>query len=220
VSGTRKCDDMAVPDRRTLVVIGTLILGMTVTSGLLLLLEPGPVAATPAPLMSTDAPRGFTAEDVLFNVERVRPWKAIVIHDSGSATGSVAELHERAQAHDRAGHGYHFVIGNGSDGGRDGEWDRGPRWRDQLAGDYVDNTKPHGPWFNKNAIGVCLIGNADEAAFTQGQQRELVWLVRQLQSRFKIPAEHVFVAVGNPPDTGAVHFTQDRFRQELIPSFN
>ena len=50
---------------------------------------------------------------------------------------------------------------------------------------------------NAQTIGICLIGNAEAKPFDGEQLRELIWLVKQLQARYHIPAEQLDVKVGN-----------------------
>lgn len=181
-----------VPDQRTIIVLAALITGMTVTSGLLLLLEPGPVAPlTNLTLQSID--RGPSQpEDKLFDTAQPLPWDAIIIHDSGTMQGSSKTLHEMHERLGRGGLGYHFVIGNGQ-GADDGDIEVGYRWKRQFAGGYLDEQVAQ-QW--RNAIGVCLVGDADRQAMTETQLRELVWLVQQLQQRFHIDSDRVYVEVG------------------------
>lgn len=203
---------MPVPQRRTISVLGALILGMTLTSALLLALEPGPVAPlSGVTLQSID--NTVAPGDKLFQTETPRPWKAIVIHDSGSLSGSSQTLnavHERAG---RGGLGYHFVINNGN-GESDGLIEVGFRWQRQFPGAYLEGTGAD-EW-NQNAIGICLIGDADRRAFTEPQLRELVWLVQQVQAKHGIPADQVYVEVGSKGEGANRLFPFAWFRGQLL----
>ena len=124
-------------------------------------------------------------------------WSSIVIHHSGSHTGS-AESISRQQSRDWGfpSMGYHFVIGNGN-GEHDGAIIAGQRWYYQQSGAHVAEraagAQPTAAWFNDNAIGICLIGNGESRAFTVEQLKSLTALVRELQQQCDIPASRVFM---------------------------
>lgn len=186
-------------------------MGMTLTSGLLLLLEPGPVAPiSGVTLQSVD--RATEPTERLFATTQPKQWLSIVIHDSGSLKGSSESLNALHEKAGLGGLGYHFVLNNGSDRA-DGLIEVGFRWQRQFNGNYVQG--PGSEWFNNNAIGICLVGDADRRDFTEAQFRELVWLVQQLQAKFDIPSEAVFVEVGSG-GTGAARFPYAKFRGQLL----
>ena len=194
-------------------VLGSLALGMTLTSALLLTLEPGRVAPmTGVALTSIDDQ--VEPQQTLFEVAQPRAWKAIYIHDSLTEGGSAAELSQLHREAGRAGLGCHMVINNGL-GESDGLIEIGFRWQRQLPGEYLEGDEA-AQWFNQHAIGICLIGDADRTTFTKAQMRELVWLVRQLQSRFDIPAERVYVRVGTDQQGVSRNFPHAAFEQQLI----
>lgn len=188
-------------------------MGMTLTSGLLLVLEPGPVAPTSGvTLQSID--RTMAPQERLFETAQPpHPWKAIVIHDSGSLSGSSRTINEAHEKAGRGGLGYHFVVNNGN-GQDDGLIELGFRWQRQFAGSYVEGQ--NADWFNQHAIGICLIGDADRRRFTESQLRELIWLVQQLQAKFNIPADAVFVEVGSNGDQTKKLFPEAWFRSQLL----
>jgi len=95
----------------------------------------------------------------------------------------------------------------------DGRTEVGYRWKYQEPGDYL--VGPNAGWYHQQAIGVCVVGDADNGEFTPSQQRELIWLVRQLQQAFSIPPEYVFVDVG-AGDAPAPGFSEGHFRQSLL----
>lgn len=205
---------MVVLDRRTIIVLAALVCGMTVASTLLWLLEPQPrVPGTEVVLTSLspleDQNRLFNSL-ASFDAQR---WSAIVVDPSGTLEGSadtIGRMHERLGL---GGLAYHFVINNGS-GQPDGEIQFGKRWFQQADGAY--STGASGDWYNRHAIGVCLIGDPRRKAPSETQIRELVWLVQQLQVQFKIPASRVFVqgSIDNPRDPGL--FPVADFRQQLV----
>ncbi|MFO0827737.1 MAG: peptidoglycan recognition family protein [Phycisphaerales bacterium] len=123
-------------------------------------------------------------------------WKAIVIHHSGTPSGSPESLERTHQSWGYASLGYHFVIGNGIDFG-DGAVARGPRWLRQEPGAHVRDrergAEPDARWFNEHAIGICLIGNGERRSFSEAQLRSLIDLVTELQREFGIPDNQVFL---------------------------
>lgn len=201
-----------VPDQRTMIVLGSLVAGMTLISSLLLVLEPGPVAPlSEMTLQSID--RGAEPEDRLFDTAEQRGWQAIVIHDSGTLHGSSRTLNEQHEAMGRGGLGYHFVVTN-DQGPRGSEIEVGFRWKRQYVGAYV--VGEGADWFNRKAIGICLIGDADRQPMADTQMRELVWLVQQLQRQYNIPREAVFVQVGKGEPEQARFFPHLWFRDQLL----
>jgi hypothetical protein len=200
-----------VPDRRTLIVLASLVFGMTSVSALLLALEPGPMAPLSGVSLRSIDDGGSAAADQLFETPESLAWRAIVVHDSGSAIGSSQSINRVHDGLGRGGLGYHFVINNGSDE-VDGLIEVGFRWQKQMIGAYLDG--PGADWYHRHAIGVCLIGDADRTGPTEAQKRELVWLVRQLQRRYHVPADRVLIQVGQ--DGSSALFPETWLRTQLI----
>ncbi len=155
-----------------------------------------PAAAGP-PAQQSAAPSGVPSAAALraaCAVEppaKVREWKAIVLHHSATTGGSVEAIdaaHRRQK--DAAGEpwlgiGYHFVVGNGRSMG-DGEIQSTFRWRQQLAGAHAGRRDE-----NEHGIGICLIGNFDDAPPTDNQLAALSLLLSELSQRYSIPRERV-----------------------------
>lgn len=201
-------------DRRTILVLMALVVGMTVTSSLLLVLEPGPVAPlTTTTLMSIEQSPAQQPEQQLFDTPDPLGWRAIVIHDSRTTSGSAETINAVHEQLGRGGLGYHFVINNGT-GEDDGMIEVGFRWKRQFVGAYLAGEGAE--LWNRQAVGICMIGDGSGDGFTPAQLRELVWLVRKLQDRFGIASQNVFVDVGKPnsqpQDQAFPHFW---FRQQL-----
>lgn len=185
---------------------------MTAASSVLLVIEPGPSAPfAGVTLQSINRGPAASATDRLFDTAApAQPWKSIVIHDSGSLTGDARQLDRLHEQVGRGGLGYHFVINNARG---EGDIEAGFRWQHQFAGAYVEGE--NAAWFNRNAVGICLIGDAEQQRFTRTQLRELVWLVQELQREHQIPREAVFVDVGSFDNPGSAHFPEAWFRQQL-----
>lgn len=207
---------MLVPERRTLLVLATLIAAMTLASGVLLVLEPQPLApGSQIVLSSIDGT--IDPERVLFNTPALadrHAWSAIVIQQSGGAEGSAAKLSQLHEKLGLGGLGYHFVIGNGQ-GMPDGQIEAGFRWTRQIRGAF--NSGVNNPALDRRTIGVCLIGDGRHQPPTESQIRELVWLVRKLQAKFDIPADRVMLQT-RPEQGGVVSrlFPVADFRQQLL----
>jgi hypothetical protein len=195
-----------------MVVLGALVAAMTVTSGLLMYLEPGPTTTGPGvSLQSIDrAAATDKSQDKLFSTAQVQvQWKSIVIHDSRTPQGSAKTLHHIHQQLGKGGLGYHFVIDNGPSED-DGEIAIGFRWSSQAPGDFFDAKTATWP----DSIGICLIGNGDADQFTDTQLQQLVWLVQELQNRYNIPKDSIYAQIGARTDTSA--FPDAWFRQQLL----
>jgi len=204
---------MFVPDRRTLMVLATLIGAMTLASAALLTLEPR--ASLPeSPTVVLSSLDGTADPDQgLFNtavVPDTHTWSAIVIQQSGSVDGSGQSL---GRLHEKLGLGglaHHFVIGNGH-GSPDGQIEAGFRWDRQVHGAFRSGI----PTLDPHALGICLIGDGKRQEPTEAQFRQLVWLVRKLQTRFHIPADRVIVQSPAQPGGVSALFPVTGFRQQL-----
>jgi N-acetyl-anhydromuramyl-L-alanine amidase AmpD len=136
---------------------------------------------------NTGAPgRSSAAAIVLDAAPPERDWKTIVMHHSATRGGDVATIDAEHRKHrDRSGNpwlgiGYHFVVGNGQKMA-DGEVQATFRWHKQLPGAHAGN-RDH----NDNGIGICLIGNFDQAPPTDRQVAAARGLVKALADRYSI----------------------------------
>lgn len=120
-----------------------------------------------------------------------REWRTIVLHHSATSGGSVESIDAvHRQQRDSNGEpwlgiGYHFVIGNGQQMG-DGEVRTTFRWQRQLAGAHAGKRQ-----YNEQGIGICLIGNFDDAAPTEKQVAAIRSLLATLSKRYTITRERV-----------------------------
>ena len=142
-------------------------------------------------------------------------WQYIVIHHSATEVGN-AELFDKG--HRRRGFwnglGYHFVIDNGTAGTRDGQIETSHRWNHQMDGAHCNAMD-----MNQKGNGICLVGNFDEEKVTSEQFASLVWLVRQLQAKYHIPAHRVLRHHDVPGKNGThcpgSHFPWSQLRKQL-----
>jgi hypothetical protein len=201
-----KADAMML-DRRTLVVWATLVVSLSLVCGLVLVLNPVPHAPAVGRVLTVLDPSPDDLEGLLrVGAEhRTMRWKGIVIHHSGSHHGSADTIGRAHQSQGHHGLGYHFIIGNG-DGAYNGEIQAGYRWSRQLDGLHT-----------RDAISICLIGQFDQAEPTREQMKQLVRLVHQLQGRFSIPAERVFLYRDlTQTSSPGLRFPATSFRQQLL----
>ncbi|MFZ5805959.1 MAG: LysM peptidoglycan-binding domain-containing protein [Verrucomicrobiota bacterium] len=110
---------------------------------------------------------------------RLRPWKYIVVHHSGTANGNakIFDYYHSKICRMENGLAYHFIIGNGTDSG-DGEIEVGSRWMKQLQGGHVSDER-----VNEVGIGICLVGNYNKTRPTSRQIASLVELLSYLKAK-------------------------------------
>ncbi|MEQ8770781.1 MAG: peptidoglycan recognition family protein [Phycisphaerales bacterium] len=201
--------------RRTRTVWAALVGSMTAGGALLFALAgPGPAGSgagvSLTPLASTTAPS--TVESVFTTrspVDEAR-WDSIVIHHSGSAAGSPADLEAQHRAMGLVGLGYHFVVGNGTGMGA-GEVHVGYRWLEQLPGAHVAGSA--GAALNQTSIGICLVGDGDRRTFSDEQLRRAAQLVAALCDRFGLEPDDVLMHADVAPTTSPGRlFPQAAFR--------
>ncbi|HAV63072.1 MAG TPA: hypothetical protein DCY13_12000 [Verrucomicrobiales bacterium] len=110
---------------------------------------------------------------------RSRRWKNIVIHHSATPNGTLKGMdrYHREERHMQNGLAYHFVVGNGK-GMKDGEIAAGERWTGQIAGGHLASES-----LNQVSLGICLVGNFEQAEPTSRQLESLAGLINYLISR-------------------------------------
>ena len=177
------------PNRRSLTVLVGLVAAMTVSSSLLLMLEPGPIAPPSRVINLRAESVGADGDLSLFDTTMMaRPWSSILIYESGTRFDTAQSM---AEAHEAAGLGplpYHFVIEN-RDEGADHLVRASYRWRHQSRAEAA--TGPHRRWYDANAVAICLVGDSHRYRPSKVQMRNLVSLIKILQDRFSIPASQV-----------------------------
>lgn len=194
---------------RKVVVLGSLVGIMTLTSAILLALAPAPLSPDAASsLFAIENPASL---DVIFNTRvPLSPgrWRYIYIHHSKSQQGNASTL-----VRDHEGLTDHFVIGNGQ-GCVDGELQIGQRWNQQLSA-----APPAGATdIDRTCISICLIGDFDRTLPTPTQMRRLAQLVETLQARLHLPADNVLI-VDEPASMAGSgrYFPVTAFRSQLRP---
>lgn len=198
------------------VVWASLLASMTAVGGVLLILDSDRGAPGGIPLASLENAARGSSLDAIFNTSAdldSSRWHGIVIHHSGSPAGSAETITKDHDSKGLKGLGYHFVVSNGQ-GAPDGQIFVGYRWQQQLPGAHVIG--PRAETFNRETIGICLVGNGERRPFTAAQMSSLSELVAALQAKLDIPDSAVVLhrAVAPTSDPGR-HFSEMALRQML-----
>ncbi len=140
------------------------------------------------PLFSRHPPRISYREPVPVPLPtHMREWRYIVIHHSGAMVGNEDMIQtDHLRRGMENGMAYHFLIGNGSAGLKDGQIVEGHRWKYQLQGGHC-----HQDFLNEYGIGICLVGNFKRKTPTQEQMKSLSALILKLQEKFHIPDDNI-----------------------------
>ncbi len=142
-----------------------------------------------------------------------RNWTAIVLHHSATPTGNAARFHKWHLKKGWDGLGYHFVIDNGQ-GGPDGKIETGWRWTAQRAGAHAGDTH-----YNKQGVGICLVGNFENTRPSDKQYQSLLELCRWLMQQYGIGVEglklHKQVRSRGPTACPGKNFPLARLKQDL-----
>jgi hypothetical protein len=118
-----------------------------------------------------------------------RPWRYIVLHHSAHSQGSLRQIdRDHKERLGTSGCGYHFVVGNGTDS-PDGQIEVASRWSDQKPGQHCRDSRV--ARINDDGIGICLIGNFDEAPPTGQQVEATRALIAYLADRYQIPPGNI-----------------------------
>jgi hypothetical protein len=192
-----------VSQKRVAVVLASLVGTLTLSAGVLLLMEGGAVGSPAAGVAYEQT--AVTARLDPTATLRQGAWNYIIIYESGDLAGSAASLadgrvygepnHPSSTVRPKAN--FHFVIDSARskrDAVVDGELEVGTTWLNQEPG------APYAGWPDvryhqvspyNTAVGVCFIGNLSREPISEMQNRSLVQVVRELQNRLNIPKDRV-----------------------------
>ena len=171
-------------------VLGCLVLSVTAGAIILKLLQPEPLTNVTAFSLSA----AFTPIQQIFEtrvpVDSSR-WQSIVIHQTGSTTGSAQTIAQSSRKAGLNGLGYHFVINNGR-GAPDGRIQVSQCWVEQKPQGYY----PLGQVGTSagSAIRICLIGDFSTSGPSPTQMRQLQSLLRSIQQYCRIPSRKISLA--------------------------
>jgi len=205
---------MFVPDRRTLIVLTSLLGTMTVASGLLLLLEPKPdMMVRGISLSSVDRSVYTPSENLFHDIREARQgrWSAIVVR-YGPRPSVVNQASVQDFRRGDSDTGYHFII-PAKPSSRT-MYEVSNRWRRQMPGAYWAGPESH--WVNHHAIGISLICEDRREGPTEEQLQNLVKLVHLLQSKLEIPADRVILQTDSDGAANTRWFPVAWFRQQLF----
>lgn len=177
MSSTVKRNDVVL-DRRSVIVLSTLIGAMALGSAFLWVIGPTPQARVDE--LSPSAASFDSVFETQVPIDTHR-WKGIAIVGASPLVD--------AQRLSAALGEYHFVIGNGR-GIVDGSIQISPRWQRQreTAAEEVKAVCES----NESVISICVAGDAQISNPTELQIRRLAKLVMELRLRFDIPREHIY----------------------------
>jgi len=114
-----------------------------------------------------------------------RAWRYIVIHHTATPSATLEAIERNHVGKGFEGVGYHFIINNGrAPGTGDGEITPTDRWIEQRTGAHAKVS--HHPEFNREGIGIGLVGNFEQTPPTPAQMASLEMLVLALAARYDI----------------------------------
>lgn len=174
-------------------IAAILLSGLAVTTALLSVLSPRPLApdVSGSLFISGEAARSLDFEAAFRTRVPIRHgyWTGIVVRASGTRAGDAATLSEQARHRGIAGPPDHFIIGNGN-GMEDGEIQFTARWSDQLPAALSDGG---------GLISICLIADVARQPPSQAQMARLGELVSALRQRLNLPTEQNFWPLVDQP---------------------
>ncbi|WP_299617886.1 peptidoglycan recognition family protein [Pelagibius sp.] len=160
----------------------------------------------------------FSAAVIGLPVYWFNRWDYLTIHHSAGASGDLdllRRVHRRRQARDPVDEvPYHFLVGNGK-GIAAGAVVPSERWRLQIWGAHVSARNRDR---NFRSIGICLIGNFQNARPGAVQYDATVALCRDLMRRFNIASDRVTLHGETPGEATLCpgkNFPRDRFFEDI-----
>ena len=155
------------------------------------LIKVGQKLTVPVKGSTYSPPPSLLNSSTLKALNAIRPesgkWKRIVVHHSATPVDDALNMHRVHKARGmKNGLAYHFVISNGSRKAYDGEVFLGRRWKGQLDGGHMKKLS-----WNKESIGICLIGNFELRSPTAKQMTSLEGLCEYLMRRCNISKSKV-----------------------------
>lgn len=119
----------------------------------------------------------------------------IVIHNSATRGGDVKFLRKIHKDNGWKDVGYHRIVCNGKPhgewpAGKDGEVQKGRHLDDDSVFEE-DEVGAHARGFNRESIGICVIGNFEETMPTSKQIKALIALCTHLCRQFGLEASSI-----------------------------
>jgi len=222
-STSRPAGKKPVSQKRTAIVLACLVGTLTLSSGVLLIMERGPLGPPPSLAFATDR----------ISIEPVAPlkrgaWNYIIIYESGDPTACAASLADGNQqgvppnaTHlTRPAANFHFVVDSScsKDGTLDGEVEECSSWLNQEYGTpYAGWPDPRYHTYSsyKNAIGVCISGDLANKPYSDVQFRNLVDLTKKLQQQNTISKDAIKFQWELAPNDARASEAQRAFAKEF-----
>lgn len=193
-----------VSQKRVAMVLASLVGTLTLSAGMLLLMEGGAMGTSPLGA-AVATPAALSPSVPL----REGVWKYIIIYESGDLAGSAASLADGRVigGSDRSPNlrpkvNFHFVIDNARSrrGVADGEIETGSAWMNQEEGAPVAgwrDVSPYTPlpYYNSSkngSIGICMVGDLNREPTSDQQNKKLVQLVQYLRSNLNLSNDCVY----------------------------
>jgi hypothetical protein len=193
---TQKSRKKPVSQKRVATVLASLVGALTMSAGVLLLMEGGALGTSPMGA-AVDSPSLQETLDTSVPL-RADVWKFIIVYESGDVAGSAATLSDGRMT---GGQGpinpvrpkanFHFVIDNARSGrGADGNLERGTTWLNQEAGAPYAGWRDLSPYstipYYTGSVGVCFIGDLNREPISALQHKTLIQTVRELQRNLNV----------------------------------
>lgn len=131
----------------------------------------------------------FSGPESSFQAKAEDRWTHIVIHHSGSNVDNLKSINNSHINNGWDGIGYHFIIGNGVKT-IDGKVEETFRYRQLKDGAHALTPDL---FYNKHAIGICLIGNFNEMNPSEKQMISLKNLILSLKGEFSIFNKNIMI---------------------------
>lgn len=131
----------------------------------------------------------FNGPDSSFQSKAEDRWTHIVIHHSGSSVDTLKSMNNSHVDKGWDGIGYHFIIGNGVRT-VDGEVQETFRYRQLKDGAHALTADL---FYNKHALGICLIGNFNDTQPTDKQMISLKKLILTLKDKYSIMNKNIMI---------------------------
>lgn len=215
--------------KRVATVLASLVGTLTLSAGILLLLEGGGGVAS----MTRDFAAAQPIQAQLATNVPLRDghFQYIIVYESGDLAGCSATLADgrvtggaELPPHTvRPKANFHFVIDSAHSGSNltDGHLEVGTAWQNQ------DLQAPNAGWPDSryyqntytNAVGVCLISDLHRAPISAAQHQSLLEVLRDLQSRLHIKSSNIYFQWELEPNVSSASPAQQayasRVRSEL-----
>jgi hypothetical protein len=225
---TRSTRKKPVSQKRVATVLASLVGTLTLSAGVLLMLEGG--GAT-TPLAAAFATQSIEAQMATQAPLQSSAWEYIIVYESGDLAGCSASLvdgrvtggAELPSRSVRPKANFHFVIdgAHSGPGTADGLLEVGTSWRQQdLQDPYA---APNAGWpdpryhqkFYTNAVSVCLISDLNRAPVSAAQHQKLVQVLHELQQRLNIPKSHIYFQWELGPNASSASLPQKSYADSV-----